>query len=534
MKKTLFAVLTSMLMINAHSQTWNLSGNSISSGNFLGTTNNQDLIFKRNNADCGYVSTTNTNFGLSALPIPIYTGLYNSAFGTYALNGNLYGNYNTGIGAFVLTGNYTGNNNVAVGYSSMNLNDNGSENTAIGNYALEGINSGNRNVAIGHLASNNANGYNNVAVGYSSLFNNSGYSNVAMGTHSLYNSIYGHNLVAIGDSALYHQTTNSNNFYFNTAVGSKALYTNTIGYSNTGIGLNALFYNENGFENTAIGKLAMMSNTSGSSNTVIGTDALLVNLTGSYNTAIGQSTLITNVDGSYNVALGFGATNTNQSLNNNTLLGTYTYNNGDNSTAIGAYASVSPSDWVYIGDFNVKGVETALAYYTTSDGRFKNNIKENVKGLEFIKLLRPVVYNFDIKKLEEHSIQNFPDSMKQKRLTTARLDKFKKSSAIVQTGFIAQEVEAAANKIGYDFNGIHKPQNPTDHYSLSYEKFVVPLVKSVQELSTENDKKDKTITELKTQVDKLQKQMEEILLQLKKSNGNLIASATSTESKVIN
>jgi len=121
--------------------------------------------------------------------------------------------------------------------------------------------------------------------------------------------------------------------------------------------------------------------------------------------------------------------------------------------------------------------------------------------------------------------------MKQKRLTTARLNSFKKSSAIIQTGFIAQEVEAAAKKIGYDFNGIHKPQNPTDHYSLSYEKFVVPLVKSVQELSAENDKKDKTITDLNTKIDQMQNQINEILLQLKKVTGSSLVKTTSTETK---
>src|ERR1039457_2656117 len=55
------------------------------------------------------------------------------------------------------------------------------------------------------------------------------------------------------------------------------------------------------------------------------------------------------------------------------------------------------------------------------------------------------------------------------------------------TGLVAQEVEKAANKVGYDFSGLHKPQNDKDTYGLNYTDFVVPLIKSVQELSTSND-----------------------------------------------
>ena len=49
------------------------------------------------------------------------------------------------------------------------------------------------------------------------------------------------------------------------------------------------------------------------------------------------------------------------------------------------------------------------------------------------------------------------------------------------TGFVAQDVEQAAKELGYDFDGINKPRNETDHYSVSYASFVMPLVKAVQE-----------------------------------------------------
>jgi hypothetical protein len=51
-----------------------------------------------------------------------------------------------------------------------------------------------------------------------------------------------------------------------------------------------------------------------------------------------------------------------------------------------------------------------------------------------------------------------------------------------RSGFIAQEVELAAVQSGYNFSGIIKPKSSTGHYSLSYDAFVVPLVKAFQEL----------------------------------------------------
>ena len=58
---------------------------------------------------------------------------------------------------------------------------------------------------------------------------------------------------------------------------------------------------------------------------------------------------------------------------------------------------------------------------------------------------------------------------------------YSESSSIRQSGFIAQEVEKAAKESGYDFNGVHKPANENDNYSIGYSLFVVPLVKAVQE-----------------------------------------------------
>jgi len=271
---------------------------------------------------------------------------------------------------------------------------------------------------------------------------------------------------------------------YNTAMGFQALY------SNTGSG------------NTAFGYLALNLNTTAVASTAVGDGALRFN-TGGSNTAVGASALQSNTTGSANSAFGTGAD--------------VSTNNLSNATALGANAFTNASNKVRIGNANVTVVESAAGSWTVSDGRFKTNIQEQVKGLAFIKLLRPVVYNFDVNKFNDFVMQNYPDSIKQAR-KAALNDQASKASQIRQSGFIAQDVAAAAKKIGYDFNGVHAPENATDNWSLSYEKLVVPLVKAVQELSAQNDN-------LNTKVGDLQKQIDELKAMIASGNQGAVSAS---------
>ena len=78
------------------------------------------------------------------------------------------------------------------------------------------------------------------------------------------------------------------------------------------------------------------------------------------------------------------------------------------------------------------------------------------------------------------------------------------------SGFLAQEVEQAANEAGYNFSGITKPKTNNDLYSLSYESFVVPLVKAVQELAQSAKTQQKIIDEQGKLIDYLVQQLEAI------------------------
>jgi hypothetical protein len=72
------------------------------------------------------------------------------------------------------------------------------------------------------------------------------------------------------------------------------------------------------------------------------------------------------------------------------------------------------------------------------------------------------------------------------------------------SGFLAQEVESAAQASHYDFSGLAKPKSETELYTLSYEAFVVPLVKAVQEQQTIIDTQNARINTLEARLSALE------------------------------
>jgi len=306
-------------------------------------------------------------------------------------------------------------------------------------------------------------------VGYYSLYGNkNGIRNVAVGNRALNSSVSNDGNVAIGDSALYRYNNGTYTDYM-VAVGQHALTNNTVGYFNTAVGGRSLVENTTGNMNTANGVFALIDNTIGNNNTAVGFTALDGNTTGSGNTAIGSGA----------------------NVNSNALT---------NATAIGRNAIATASNQVMLGDTWVTAVKAAGSFVIMSDGRFKNNRKENVLGLDFIKELKPVTYNYNIHKLnsylkpEESKIEA---DRTNSRYSAEDEEAIAKKEKKLYSGFIAQEVEAVANKLGYDFSGVYKPQNDKDAYGISYADFVVPLVKAVQELAKQNEDLQKQINELK-------------------------------------
>jgi trimeric autotransporter adhesin len=456
------------------------------------------------------------------------SGDFNTFLGFQSGNTNIGGEYNTFIGEEAGYSS-TSNMNTFVGFSAGYTNGLGGTNTFIGSEAGYDNTSGSGNTFVGNEAGFfNGACNNNTFVGNNTGFNNStGAPNSAFGSSALYSNTSGSNNDAYGFLALYTNSTGSKN----AAFGDSALFKNTAS-DNSAFGYNALKANTSGSNNSALGYEALFANTTGAYNMATGMIALLHNTTGNYNTASGSYAMNTNTTGSNNVGVGHRAMNSNSTGDNNAGVGYYAlyqttasantaigeaagYNNtsGTNNTFVGYQADLTASqtytncssfgngaivnakDKVRLGNTNVTVIEgTPAAYTSSSDGRFKFNVKEEVKGLEFIKKLRPVTYQWNSKQFTEFLVKNMDAETKEKHLKGVD---FSASTKIIHTGFIAQEVEKAAKECGYNFDGVHAPNDENDNYSVAYSQFVMPLIKAVQEQQDMIEKQQKQIDELK-------------------------------------
>ena len=152
---------------NSGTPSWGLSGNTGTNPatNFIGTTDNNDVVFKRNNIISGRIGGNNTAFGNSALSSNT-SGGDNVAYGTSALKSNTTGERNVANGFEALKDNTTGDRNLANGSFALKLNTTGSFNVANGNQALYSNTTGSYNTAIGDNALySNTTGSNNTGLG---------------------------------------------------------------------------------------------------------------------------------------------------------------------------------------------------------------------------------------------------------------------------------------------------------------------------------------------------------------------------------
>jgi trimeric autotransporter adhesin len=557
-----FALLL-VLNYRASSQTVSYNKNDIP----IGGVNNSAF---GNNVLPTNSGSSNTAIGYSTL-FSNTTGHNNTAVGVYALYSNTVGDRNIAIGHHSLYFNTNGRFNIAIGHHSLYNNTTGDYNCAIGDGALLSNTTGIYNTAVGNGALNNSNSLWNTGIGQFALTSNtSGYYNTGLGFLADVGSGSLTNATAIGFGAI---VNNSNSIqlgnssvteiYAGTGINAKLItgklqVTDGIiqpGYVLTSIDAvgNATWQQASGgnawtltgntgtvdgtnfigtldnvpfnirvkntpsgridlIGNTFYGFVAGLNNNTNTGNTGIGNGALSSHNSGDNNTAVGSGCLTSFISGIANSFLGGdGFPFIMNDAHVNTGVGFEAkpvINSPLNTTALGAGAFVNDHNKVRIGDINVSVIEGQVPFSVSSDGRFKFNISEkDVKGLDFINRLRPVVYNFDTKKFQEFLVHNFSDSVVAYCIEGRD---FETSTSIRHSGFIAQEVETATSETGYNFDGLHIPNSENDNYSLAYSQFVVPLVKSVQELSKQNNTLQKSLNEQHSIIETLKKEMEEL------------------------
>ena len=384
-------------------------------------------------------------------------GYANTFLGSWVGYNNTTGIDNTFSGSFAGFSNTTGYGNTFSGNFAGQKNTSGHNNTFLGNKAGKNNTIGDFNTFSGFLAGlfNTAGSRNTFSGSFAGVSNTTGSSNIAIGVGSLYRNTDRSHIVAVGDSVLYNnglEVTASFHATANTAIGSKAGYSNTTGYSNT-------------FSGSATG----YNNTTGNSNTFSGSLAGYNNTTGNFRTGFGYS-----------------ANSAGEAYNN--------------SMGLGYNANCTAAHQVRLGNIGVISIGGYANWTNVSDARFKGAVQEDVKGLEFIKQLRPVTYQLELEKIDDFFAQHYQerDSSLQ-QLGVAK-------GQIRYTGFIAQEVEAAAKEIGYDFSGVDAPKNDKDFYGLRYAEFVVPLVKAVQELDVAQVGKQGQIAALQAELETIQQE----------------------------
>jgi hypothetical protein len=296
----------------------------------------------------------------------------------------------------------------------------------------------------------------NTALGFNALnANTTGQENSALGRATLQNNTTGLRNTASGFQSMNSNTTGSSN----TAFGWNSLGGNTTGNENTAIGFNASAFNTTGINNTSVGLFAMYSNTTGSANTAVGW-ASVQNTTGSDNTGIGRSSMFSATTGNQNTSLGSFAL--------------YDTTTGTNNTAIGYNAqpsSATVSNTITLGNSSIGTLRCQVTSITSlSDQRDKTDIQPLEHGLDFVKQLKPVSFEWNTRPETRTDFEGNEIEIQGK-------------VGIADIGFIAQDIIAledslaAANSLQLSYR-----DNP-EKLEVTQGRLIPILVKAIQDLT---------------------------------------------------
>lgn len=322
---------------------------------------------------------------------------------------------------------------------------------------------------------------------------------------------------------------------FNTFIGQNVGANNTTGEHNVFMGHNAgYFYNTVGSRNVLIGSLAGYFN-NGSNNTFVGFSAGSGNLTGNRNTFIGQAgsflqkgdnnvmvghesgevagscsgnAFVGNQSGYHNTGdnnsfFGHKAGFFNQAGVNNTYLG---YQSGGsaslvNATAIGANALVTASHSLVLGNSANVGIGVSAPTFqlqlstsqaakpgspdwtVISDSRLKKNITDFTDGLDLLKQIKPVWFQYNGQAGIETGDKKF-------------------------VGIIAQEMQKIAPYTIGTFTHQDSLGNKTEYLDYDANAVTYILINSVKEQQQVIEQKNAELKEMNAQVADLSKRLE--------------------------
>ncbi|MEZ5424678.1 MAG: tail fiber domain-containing protein [Pyrinomonadaceae bacterium] len=360
-------------------------------------------------------------------------------------------------------------NSLFVGLGTENNNNTGDSNTFVGTFAGNGNTTGKLNAFFGRSAGqNNTSGDDNSFFGFAAGFEN---------TTGVENAFF-------GNDAGFNNTTGNNNSFFGSLAGAR----NRTSDNNSFFGFSAGFSNTTGDNNSFFGEGAGDSNTTGRFNSFFGRGAGDSNVTGGSNTFFGNAAGFSNSIGSFNTIIGSAA---NVGANNLTF-----------ATAIGSGSIVSTSNTIALGrsdgsdKVRVFGLgfagSTSLCRNSnneistcSSSIRYKSNIRNFSSGLDLIKRLRPVSFNWT-------------------------------DGGMLDLGLVAEEVAEVEPLLT-------TTNDKGEVEGVKYDRVGVVLVNAVNEQQTQIESLEKKVGEQEELIERQQKLIEKQIGALKKQQTELDA-----------
>jgi len=282
----------------------------------------------------------------------------------YASSTNLVTILGFGAGGQNATTSATAAGTVAVGYEALNSQTTGTQNTAVGYQALKTTLTGSSNTAIGYQAGTKVTGSSNSFLG---------------NQVSSSNTVSGSNSTGIGAQALQSLTSGG----FNTSVGMLSFSSLQTGTNNTGLGYQ-VGNDTTGSNNIFIGYNTASTTSTGSNNIAIGYDIATPSITSSNTLNIGNLIFGTSIDGE----------GTNLSTGNIGIATTSPWRKFDVNGTVGMKGLTSTAAGDVQLCLSTNNEVTTGATCGASSRRFKENILNITDGLDLVRDLNPVSFNF--------------------------------------------------------------------------------------------------------------------------------------------
>jgi hypothetical protein len=219
--------------------------------------------------------------------------------------------------------------------------------------------------------------------------------------------------------------------------------------------------------NTAIGGNAGAGATTGHNNVFLGSEAGQAVTTGAFNVFAGTSSGLALTTGSGNTFLGHGTAFSYSDATNCTFVGLSTgarfspfSSTGNNLTLLGYEAMPSTdtaTNEITLGNSSITALRCQVTTISAlSDIRDKTNVEELPYGVEFVKELKPVSFDWDMRDKARVGDKDF--------------------------GFIAQDLAALEDKFDAERLGLTLRDNP-DRLEATPGRLIPILVKAIQELT---------------------------------------------------